>query len=323
MFTKNLNYKKLLDNFLNFKRACGYKYKSEETILKAFYIYTQENKKSVLGLSKEFLETWSILGIREGRKSLSNRVSVIREFGIYLNTLEYKVHVLKPLKNSTNKSFIPYVFSKEEIEKIFLVIDNLENSNRNRYNSHEVYPVLLRLLYGCGLRISEALNLKIKNVDIQSGKLLIDVAKYNKQRIVIMSDSLKEICKEYKSKYLSTKEAETTFFQHKDGTLRSRCQVNNFFKQLLYKANIPYLGRGKGPYLHNLRHTFACHSFYQMHTNGIDMNVGIFLLSTYLGHESIKATERYLKLSQEIFPELMSNINLCNSNIYTEIDYEQ
>ncbi len=323
MFTKNLNYKKLLEDFLDFKRVCGYKYSSEEIILKAFYIYTQTDKKSSLGLTKDFLERWSILGVKEGRKSLSNRISVIRELSLYITNLGYKVHVLRPLKNAVNKSFIPYVFSKKEIDKIFSTLDNLKNSKHNLYNSHEVYPVLFRMLYGCGLRISEALNLKIKNVDTESGKILIDVAKYDKHRIVIMSNSLKDICHEYKNSYLVEMGEESTFFQHKNGKIRNKNQVNNFFRQLLYKSNIAYLGRGKGPYLHNLRHTYACHTFYQMHTNGIDMNVGIALLSTYLGHESIRATEKYLKLTQEIFPELMVKVNHLNSDIYIEINYDE
>jgi len=322
MYTENLNYKKLIEEFLSFKRSCGYKYCSEETILKAFYNYTQEHKDSPLGLSKEFLEEWNTSGIREGRKSLSNRVSVIRELGIYLNNQGYKVHILRSIKNATNKSFIPYVFSKKEMEKIFLTIDTWHQSKFNRYNSNEVYPILFRMLYGCGLRISEAIHLKIKNVDTESGKVIVDVAKNDKQRIVMMNDSLRKICHKYKHTSLLDADQESTFFGHKDGKIRTRGQVNNFFRQILYKSDIPYLGRGKGPYLHNLRHTFACHTFYQMSKNGIDMNVGITLVSSYLGHESTQATERYLKLTQEVFPELMLKITDYSSDIYREVIYE-
>ena len=322
MYTKNLNYKKLIEEFLSFKRACGYKYFSEEIILKAFYNYTQEYSESSLGLSQKFLEKWSILGIREGRKSLANRVCVIRELGLYLNNQGHKVHILRSVKNAINKSFTPYVFSQKEMKEIFLTIDTWHNSKHNSYNSNEVYPILFRMLYGCGLRISEALHLKIKNVDIDSGKVIVDVAKNDKQRIVMMSDSLRKICHEYKHTYLFNVNQESTFFGYKDGRMRTRGQVNNIFRQILYKSDIPYLGRGKGPYLHNLRHTFACHTFYQMSKNGIDMNVGITLVSSYLGHESPQATERYLKLTQEVFPELMLKITDYSADIYREVIYE-
>ena len=111
-------------------------------------------------------------------------------------------------------------------------------------------------------------------------------------------------------------------FQHKNGSIRSINQVNKFFRNILWRCEIAYLGRGKGPYLHNLRHTFASHSFYKMHSNGIDMNVALPILSTYLGHESIQATEKYLKLAISIFPEIIANISAISSNIYREVAFE-
>lgn len=60
-----------------------------------------------------------------------------------------------------------------------------------------------------------------------------------------------------------------------------------------------------------------------MHSNGIDMQVGISLLSVYLGHSSIRATERYLQLSQSIFPEITLSIEKASSNVYVEIEYEK
>jgi len=262
MFSKNLDYGKLLDGFLTFKRDCGYKYRTEKEILSSFYRYTQEHKESRLGLTKEFIENWAAPKVKESRKSLSNRVSVLREFALYLSRLGYKVHIPTPVKNAKNRSFIPYVFSKEEMTRIFYETDNYPTSKHNRYNSNEVYPMLFRLLYGCGLRISEALNIRIKDVDTTTGRVEIFIAKNDKQRVVMMSDGLREICHHYKMQYLVFKDVDSTFFQHKNGSIRSISQVNKFFRTILYRAKIPYLGRGKGPYLHNLRHTFACHSFY-------------------------------------------------------------
>ena len=322
MYSKNMDYKKLLDDFLQFKRASGYKYRTEETILNAFYHYTVVHSNSKLGLTKEFMQKWATLQGKEGRKSLSNRVSVLGEFGIYLNNLGYKVHLLQAIRNARNKSFIPYVFSQEEIRKIFTVIDNLPVSSHNLYNSNEVYPVLFRLLYGCGLRISEALHLKIREVNTLTGEIHINIAKNDTKRVVMMSESLRKVCHRYKTEYLPLKEESTAFFGHKDGSIRSIYRVNAFFKDVLYHCDIPYLGRGKGPYLHNLRHTFACHSFYQMHKQGIDMNVALPILAAYLGHKSIQTTERYLKLTLSLLPELRESISAVSSGIYREVEFE-
>lgn len=322
MYTHNLDYKQFLDDFLRFKRSAGYKYLTEAIIIKAFYLYTQRHPISKQGLTPKFMDTWAVAQPQEGRKSLANRVTVLREFALYLNTHGYKASVLKPISKANNTQFIPYVFSDKEIANIMQAIDTWPQGMHNRYNSNEVYPVLFRMLYGCGLRISEALNLKIKHVDTMSGQIIIDVAKYDKQRIVVMSESLKNMVHAYKIKHLIEKDVDTTFFQHKDGSVRKKHQTSNIFRQLLWRADIPYLGRGKGPYLHNLRHTFACHSFYKMHMNGIDMNVGISVLSTYLGHESITATEKYLRLTQDIFPKIAVDISRISQGIYTEITDE-
>jgi len=322
MFSRNIEYEKMLKNFLEFKRSLGYKYKTEETTLNAFYKYTNEHPDAKFGLTKEFMQKWAILGIRESRKSLSNRVSLLREFALYLSRIGYKVHILAPIKNARNKSFIPYIFSLEEMQKIFLIIDNLPASPNNSYNSNEVYPILFRVLYSCGLRISEALHLKIKEVDTITGKIEINIAKNDKQRVVMMSDSLKEICHKYKSQYLLLKDENSTFFQHKNGSIRSVNRVNRFFKNILWQCEIAYLGRGKGPYLHNLRHTFASHSFHKMHSNNIDMNVALPILSTYLGHEGIQATERYLKLATSIFPKIITDVSAISSNVYLEVEFE-
>jgi len=323
MFSKNLDYNRLLDDFLIFKRDCGYKYKTEKDILKAFYTYTQEHKESRFGLTGEFMKSWATLKVKEGRKSLSNRVSVLREFTLYLSKLGYKVHIPTPIKNARNKSFIPYIFSKEEIDKIFYEIDNYPTSRHNRYNSNEVYPILFRFLYGCGLRISETLNIKIKDVDTATGRIEIFIAKNDKQRVVMMSESLRKISHQYKTQYLALKDEDSTFFQHKNGSIRSISQVNKFFRTILYRTKIPYMGRGKGPYLHNLRHTFASYSFYKMHTNGLDMNVSLPILSIFLGHKNIRTTERYLKFAQSLLPVMISQIADISSDVYMEVEFEK
>jgi integrase/recombinase XerD len=294
----------LLDDFLQYKRACGYKYISESTILKSFGAWWKASTYATDALSKEILEEWAVPGVREGRKSLANRVGVLREFARYLNQRGIEAPMLKGIRNSRNKKFIPYVFSKEEMANILRTVDTLQAAPNSRYNAHVVYPVLFRMLYGCGLRISEALNLTIAQVDTEKGQLLIEVAKYDKPRIIPMSKSLTAVCAEYKSRYLAGKNSSSNFFQNKDETKRSREAAGRFFNKVLYKAGIAYSGRGKGPYIHNLRHTFACHAFEQMRTNGIDMYASLPLLSTYLGHESIEATERYLRLYQELFTKV-------------------
>jgi integrase/recombinase XerD len=273
-------YTLLIDNFLLHKRKSGYKYTSEEIILRSFTTYLKNYLKTTT-ITKEFLDEWATQSPFEGRKSLANRVGVIRELCIYLNMHGHEAYIIPAVKNSNNKAYVPYVFSHKEIEKIFDVTDNLKNQ-RNNGNFHIVYPVLLRVLYGCGLRISEALHLKIEDIDTVSGKIIVKHGKYSKQRVVMMHHELTQIVHAYKRKHLKGKSKSGIFFPNKDGSIRDKSAVGRYFQKILYHAKIPYYGRGKGPYLHNLRHTFTSHSLTQMSENGIDINVGISLLSEYL-----------------------------------------
>lgn len=79
-------------------------------------------------------------------------------------------------------------------------------------------------------------------------------------------------------------------------------RLHNIHRLLLKRADIPYIGGGHGPRIHDWRHTFAVKSFKQMIDQGLDMYVALPVLSTYLGHKSIYATERYIRLTMELYP---------------------
>ena len=91
-------------------------------------------------------------------------------------------------KNS--KDFTPYIFTKDEIESILYFADRI-GPNRNKFiNTPFIYPAVIRLLYGCGLRVGEALTLLCNDVDLHNGVITIRNGKNNVSRLVPMSDSL-------------------------------------------------------------------------------------------------------------------------------------
>lgn len=97
-----------------------------------------------------------------------------------------------------NKCFVPYIFTKDEIERLFSAVDCTKESSESPLR-HLVMPVLFRLLYTCGLRVSEALHLKVADVDLDAGVLAIYGAKGDKERLVGISDSMLTYMKSYRS----------------------------------------------------------------------------------------------------------------------------
>ncbi len=113
------------------------------------------------------------------------RVALLRVLSEYMIRHVVPGYVIdNTIVTNLHEDFKPYIFSYREISDIFAVADGIKS---NRVNSHIFYPVLLRVQYGCGLRISETLGLRMKDVDFNEGTLHVINAKNNKNRDVLIS----------------------------------------------------------------------------------------------------------------------------------------
>jgi integrase len=173
-------------------------------------------------------------------------------------------------------------------------------------------PCLVRLLYGTGMRINEALSLKNKDVNIIGRYLTLKDTKNGKDRLVPMSDSLTAVFKDYLKHRndlpLNGLERENgPFFVSLNGGVCNHSAVHCWFRKVLVLAGIPFTGNRKGPRIHDIRHTFACHSFLKLSAEGVDLYCSWPYLSTYLGHQSLEATEQYIRLTSQMYPELLKN----------------
>jgi integrase len=166
---------------------------------------------------------------------------------------------------------------------------------------HVFYPFLLRLLYGCGLRISEALNLKLDDIDMSERVIRIEQAKNNNSRLIPLSPSLADALNRYLEQMQYERGYKGFLFVNQHGKPYRSNTVLTRFKRLLAQAGIPARENGRTPRLHDLRHTFAVHSLDQMVENGMDAYCVLPYLSTYMGHRNISCTEQYLRLTNQSF----------------------
>ena len=174
---------------------------------------------------------------------------------------------------------------------------------------HLVMPVLFRLLYTCGLRVSEALHLKVADVDLDAGVLAIYGAKGDKERLVGISDSMLTYMKSYRSNPLVANAKSIYFFPAPDGGFYDTSTIYDIFRKCLFDAGIPHRGRGKGPRLHDLRHSFAVHILNKWSSEGKDIYTCLPILRTALGHDRITTTEKYLRLVPEAYMEVTEPFN--------------
>jgi integrase len=226
-------------------------------------------------------------------------VNVIKHFLFYLQRQGYNVYVTRDISFKKTQ-FKPHIYTEDETRRYFGAVDAFVSKSNKKCALQ--YPILFRLLYCCGTRIDETLKIRKKDVNLDEGVIKLVVTKNNHERFVVLGDDLLSLAKKFADKCFYLLGDEDYIFTSANG---GRCHYDTIYEHhrlLLKSANIPYIGNGEGPRIHDWRHTFAVYSFKQMVDAGMDMYVALPVLSTYLGHKTIFATEGYVRLTLSMFP---------------------
>ena len=249
----------IFEGYVKEKHAVGYKYnKGAVTLKRLDNLLIRENviEKS---LTQEVVLLWTAKNKTETDKNRGQRISIVRGIAQYMVKLGYDAYVFPDKATSVDRyNYVPYIFSEKELKALFTAVDNTPVSSVSPYR-HLALPLLFRMLYGCGLRISEALNLKTTDVNLEDGILTIHQAKLNKERFVPMADALVQRCRSYSRIAHNNCSNGTYFFLTYLGDKYSTAYIYDYFRKCLWKADISHGGRGQGPRLHDLRHTYSVH----------------------------------------------------------------
>ena len=208
---------------------------------------------------------------------------------------------------------------------IFDACDSLRLYDGHMTTIQFIIPSIIRLLYGTGLRISEALSLKNRDVDLEKRSILIRKAKNGEERLVPLSDSLAKVLEQY-LKYRDQipvphiSDANGFFFISPNGTYCRSGSVYKRFRKVLSEAGIPHRGDHKGPRVHDLRHTFAVRSMVKMVRSGMDLYYSLPILSVFLGHKSLGSTEHYARLTAEVYPDLLKDQKGIGAYVFPKSD---
>lgn len=178
---------------------------------------------------------------------------------------------------------LPVVLSEEEVKTILNVPKNLK------------HRAILMTIYSAGLRISEAINLKICDIDSQRMQIHVVQAKGKKDRYTLLSFKLLEILREYVREF----QPKIWLFEGAPGTPYSDRSIQTILKSALLKTNIK-----KHVTVHTLRHSFATHLL----ENGTDLRY----IQNLLGHDSSKTTEIYTHVTTKGFDKIQSPLDRLN-----------
>ena len=134
-----------------------------------------------------------------------------------------------------------------------------------------------------------------------------------------MSQSLTNVLKQYYDCCRSNADRQDYFFAKRNGTKCSSDTIYKKFREILYRAKISHGGKGFGPRVHDFRHLFSVHSLAKMADQGLDLYYCLPLLSKYLGHKSLAVTDQYVRLTADMYPKLINDMNKICAFVFPEV----
>jgi len=320
------------NSFLKMKDAMGFGLVKFKVILKEIDLFLVEKKVFDLCITQSLIVQWSKTRVNDSRRTLYDKYSVLSQFCKYMCHTGYKCYVPR-MPRRLFENYIPYIFTHEQMSLFLRTCDALVTNSRNMDCILFALPALYRLLYSTGVRISEAISLKNKDVDFLHQCIIIKKTKNQQQRMVPLNPSMLQILKQYKEArqklpLTNTTDPDHYFFISPSGHALSKGSVYKWFRVILKKCNIPHIGKNRGPRVHDIRHTNAVHSLMKQVRSGADIYCVLPIISVFLGHKTIKGTEKYVRLTQEMYPEIIKLEQSLTSFVFPsqskmEIDYEK
>lgn len=298
---------KLLDQVRAYMRVNHYSKKTEEAYtnwIKQFIVFNNKTHPEKLG-PVEIKNYLNFLAEKKNVSASTQNQALQAILFLYKNILKKDVGWIEQIKFANRKKHLPVVLSKKEVAKVF---NNLEGINK----------IIVSLLYGSGLRLSEALKLRIKDIDFDYKQIIVRDGKGEKDRHTILPDSVITDLKNHLNRvYLKHKDdlkqgkGETIlpyalkkkypnagkefgwqyafpadrFILDKDSGLVIRWHIHESTIQRAVKEAIKKAGITKPASPHTFRHSFATHLL----ENGYDIRT----IQELLGHQSVKTTMIY------------------------------
>jgi len=314
-------FKEYCIKYVAYKRSLGFKVNAS-----SFYLlrgmddfFKKYNLSSdALIMTKDMVEAYIALRETENVKTQHMRMSLVRQFALFMNRIGLKFYVYPVTDFVQIKSdFVPYIFTHDEVFRLIDVLDKIPVSSRYPCY-HIIYPMLFRMLYGCGLRINEALGLKMTDIDLKYGIIMLNDTKNHSQRLLPMSQSLQRYCLYYTRRMEFPEAYEGYFYPSYYGGQYNSTPVYCQFRKFMEQAGI-FREDGRTPRVHDVRHTFSVHALEKMVSEGRDIYCALPILSTYLGHKGIESTEKYLRLTEAAYTSLINSMTDIYEHIFPKV----
>jgi len=312
-------------DFLSHHRALGKRFLTEERALGLFDRYVAEKKiESLTAITPLFIESFLGSRSRKVAKSYNHLLGVLRRWFDWLVAQERLAQ--SPLQTKPRRITgvrPPFLFDPTQARTLLTVAAQLPDNNRGRQRGL-IYAMLFGLLYGLGLRVSEAARLRLQDVDWERGVLRILETKFAKSRLVPFGPKMGARLKAYRQQrelLVGPLEPPDPLFSFGPGKGRAinPGTVSITFHQLWPKLGLNLPAGVAAPRLHCLRHSFAVGTLLRWYRQGINPQDRLFHLSTFLGHVHPASTAVYLTITAELLQEANTRFHSFASPLLNEV----
>lgn len=309
VFKDELNY------FVKYKRSSGLKYENEIFRLKyidnILYNLNLKTKKITKEIFFKLIERNNMHG-----ENYARQYGVTKAFCKFLISNGYKNIYYENKKFNVINNYKPVIFSDDEIIILFRTMDEYKNQyiDKKYYKLYYSYSILSRLLYACGLRVSEVVKITIGDINFSENTINIIDSKRHISRLVIFSNSMK-MCLENYIKLFNIENG--LLFKNSRKKIISCDSIRKYYNKILELCNL-----NNNSHIHDLRHCFCNKALNQMLEKGYDENVVIVYLYKYMGHKTIVETEYYLHFTDYNKKKLIETNDTFSKSLYEGVDLD-
>jgi len=303
-----------VDEYLAMRRSLGFKLKSTGPALFDFVRFLEQHRASYITLRLALAWATQSSGGKPDTRA-AQRLSFVRLFARYRSATDPRTQIppagVLPFRPKRAR---PYLYSDEEIQQLLRATLHMSLSPRHRKRCALlpwVYYCLFGLLSVTGLRLGEARNLRLQDVDLHAGVLTIRGAKFGKDRLVPLHASTCRVLADYiarRQRHWARRPVSSYLFVSSWGNRLDSGQIHRAFYAVSRQIGLRGATDSHGPRLHDLRHRFATTTLVNWYRSNQEPERCLPLLSAFLGHVHVSDTQWYLSASPELMREAISRL---------------
>ena len=286
-----------LARYIDRKRSLGFKFRSQHVQLRSFVAFAEQRGDRAVRSARVL--AWAAQAPSPEHRR--NRLLTVRRFALTLHAenSRHEVPSADALGHAVAKRRPPYIYTPNEVTRLLRATAALEPAGSIR---PIMYTTLIGLIAATGMRIAEALGLKLD--DVTADGLVVRETKFHKTRLLPLHATVRQALDRYIAARREVLGADRALFVSAVGLQLPYTTVRNVFLTLLDRTKLRGAHAGRDPRIHDLRHTFAVRSLEQCGHDHTAVARHIVALSTYLGHAHVTDTYWYLQAT----PVLMGQI---------------